>query len=132
RTALPDLRGTIELMVSQFRAMPPGLRIFLLYAFFILGGIGLSLRYVVDTAIETPVSLQGLVVRILLAFTIFTTTLVLQRKNAARTLTLILASLTVPAVLLLLLAQLCPAALFVLILAILLFVGLTRPEVREY
>ena len=33
---MPDLRGTIELMVSQFRAMPPGLRIFLLYAFFIL------------------------------------------------------------------------------------------------
>ena len=52
----------------------------------------------VDTAISTPVSLEGLIVMVLLAYTIFTTTLVLQRKQAARGLALGLASLTIPLV----------------------------------
>ena len=75
-------------MVDRVRAMPGGIRLFLVYAFLILAGIGLSLRSVVDPAISTPVSFEGLVVMALLAYTIFTTTLVLQRKQAARTLAL--------------------------------------------
>ena len=80
--------------VDAIRAMPGGIRLFLVYAFLILAGIGLSLRFVVDQAIEASVSPLGVVVMVLLAYTIFTTTLVLQRKEAARGLALGLASLT--------------------------------------
>ena len=112
--------------------MPGGIRLFLAYALLILAGIGLSLRAVVDTAISTPVSLEGVVVMILLAYTIFTTTLVLQRKQAARGLALGLASLTIPLVPLLALSRLLVEAIFVAALGLLLFRGLLRPEVRTY
>ncbi len=112
--------------------MPGGIRLFLVYAFLILAGIGLILRTVVDLAISTPVSFEGLVVMILLAYTIFTTTLVLQRKQAARALALGLASLTIPLVPLLLLSRLIVEGIFIATLGILLFRGLLRPEVRDY
>jgi hypothetical protein len=119
-------------MLTQLRAMPPGIRIFLGYAFLILGGIGLSLRWVVDQAISVPISPVGVVAMVLLAYTIFTTTLVLQRKEASRVLALGLATLTLPAIPLLLLAALPLFALIVAALAGLLFFGLTRPEVRAW
>jgi hypothetical protein len=119
-------------MIARIRAMPGGIRLFLVYALLILAGIGLSLRYVVDLAISTPVSFEGLVVMILLAYTIFTTTLVLQRKQAARSLALGLTSLLVPLVPLLLLGGLPVQAIFVAALGSLLFRGLLRPEVRTY
>jgi hypothetical protein len=119
-------------MVSRVREMPGGIRLFLVYAFLILAGIGLILRTVVDLAISTPVSFEGLVVMILLAYTIFTTTLVLQRKQAARALALGLASLTIPLVPLLLLSRLIVEGIFIATLGILLFRGLLRPEVRAY
>lgn len=112
--------------------MPGGIRLFLVYALLILTGIGLSLRFVVDQAIAAPVSLLGVVVMVLLAYTIFTTTLVLQRKQAARGLALGLASLMIPLIPLLVLSQLVIEALFVSVLAILLFRGLLRPEIRTY
>jgi hypothetical protein len=119
-------------MIDRVRAMPGGIRLFLLYAFLILAGIGLALRTVVDLAISTPVSFEGLVVMALLAYTIFTTTLVLQRKQAARGLALGLASLTVPLVPLLLLSGLLVEGIFVGTLGLLLFRGLLRPEIRAY
>ncbi len=119
-------------MLDQLRRMPPGIRIFLGYAFLILGIIGLSLRYVIDQAIDAPVSLPGIVVMILLAYTIFTTTLVLQRKEASRALAIGLSTLTLPAVPLLLLAALPLYALIVAAVAALLFFGLTRPDVRTW
>jgi hypothetical protein len=119
-------------MLQTIRQMPGGLRLFLVYAFLILAGIGLSLRYVVDQAIEASVSLVGVVVMALLAYTIFTTTLVLQRKAAARGLAIGLASLTVPLVPLLLLSKLPIEAVFVAAFGILLFRGLLRPEVRTF
>ena len=119
-------------MLDQLRAMPPGIRIFLGYAFLILGAIGLSLRWVVDQAISVPISPIGVVAMVLLAYTIFTTTLVIQRKEASRTLALGLATLTVPAVPLLLLAAQPLFALFIALLSALLFFGLTRPEVRTW
>ncbi len=119
-------------MLATLRAMPGGVRIFLGYAFLILGLIGLSLRWVVDQAISAPVSLPGVVVMILLAYTIFTTTLTLQRKEAARGLALGLSTLTIPAIPLLLLAGQPVAALIVVLLAGLLFFGLSRPEVRTW
>ena len=119
-------------MWQQFRAMPGGIRLFLAYAFLILAGIGLSLRFVVDQAIAAPVSPLGVVVMVLLAYTIFTMTLVIQRKQAARGLALGLASLTIPLIPLLALSQLLVEAVFVAALSLLLFRGLLRPEVRTY
>jgi hypothetical protein len=119
-------------MLDRIRAMPGGIRLFLVYALLILAGIGISLRSVVDTAISTPVSLEGVVVMVLLAYTIFTTTLVLQRKQAARGLALGLASLTIPLVPLLAFSRLIFEAIFIAALGLLLFRGLLRPEVRTY
>jgi hypothetical protein len=119
-------------MLQTLRDMPGGLRLFLVYAFLILAGVGLGLRFVVDQAVEASVSFPGVVVMALLAYTIFTTTLVLQRKEAARGLSLGLTSLTVPLVPLLLLSRLPIEALFVAVLGILLFRGLLRPEVRAF
>lgn len=112
--------------------MPLGVRVFLVFAFVILAGIGLSLRWVVDQAIEQPISPIGIVWMGLLAYTIFTITLVLQRKEAARGLALGLASLTIPAVPFLALGGLLPAAIVVAVIAVVLFRTLTRPAVRSY
>ena len=112
--------------------MPGGIRLFLLYAFLILFLVGTALRYVVDQAVSAPISLPGIVAMVLLAYTIFTTTLVLQRKQAARSLALGLATLTIPLVPLLLVSGLLVQAIFVAVLAILLFRGLLQPEVRTY
>jgi hypothetical protein len=119
-------------VLDQLRAMPPGIRIFLGYAFLILGAIGLSMRWVVDQAISIPISPIGVVAMVLLAYTIFTTTLVIQRKEASRTLALGLATLTLPAIPLLLLAAQPLFAVIVALLAVMLFFGLTRPEVRSW
>src|SRR6187399_3257455 len=119
-------------MLSQLRAMPGGVRIFLGYAFLILGLVGLSLRWVVDQAISAPISPVGVVAMVLLAYTIFTTTLVLQRKQASRGLALGLSTLTLPAVPLAILAAQPVFGLFAAVLAALLFFGLTRPEVRTW
>src|SRR4029450_5272437 len=112
--------------------MPGGIRLFLVYALVILAGIGVSLRYVIDQAIGAPVSGPGVVVMVLLAYTIFTTTLVVQRKQAARGLALGLASLTLPLIPYLLLSGLIPQGIFVAALAALLFRGLLAPEVRGW
>jgi len=120
-------------VIDRIREMPGGIRLFLLYALVLLAAIGLSLRYVIDLAIGAPVSGPGVVVMVLLAYTIFTTTLILQRKQAARGLAIGLASLTIPAVLLLATSPVPVAApLFMAALSVLLFRGLLRPEVRAY
>jgi hypothetical protein len=119
-------------MIDAIRAMPAGVRLFLVYAFVILAGIGLSLRFVVDQAIEASVTFEGVVVMALLAYTIFTTTLVLQRKEAAFGLALGLATLIVPLVPLLALSHLPIEAIFSAAFGLLIFRGLLRPEVRDY
>jgi hypothetical protein len=119
-------------VIDQVRAMPGGIRLFLVYALVILAGIGISLRSVIDLAIGAPVSGPGVVVMVLLAYTIFTTTLVIQRKQAARGLALGLASLTLPLFVYLLLAGFLPQAIFMGALAALLFRGLLRPEIRSW
>ena len=117
--------------------MPNGLRIFLVYAGAILTVIGLSMRFVIDLAVSASVSLVGVVVMVLLAYTIFTITVALQRKQVARGLALGLASLTIPAIPLGYVSFAAPsagiaAALFAAALAITLFRGLLRPDVRAY
>ncbi|MGH2477772.1 MAG: hypothetical protein ACRDIL_21190, partial [Candidatus Limnocylindrales bacterium] len=120
-------------MIARIREMPGGIRLFLVYSLLLLAGIGLSLRFVVDQAIAAPVSLVGVIVMVLLAYTIFTTTLVIQRKQAAFGLAVGLASLTIPLVILLATSPVHPAAPFlVAAFGVLLFRGLLRPEVRTY
>jgi len=119
-------------MLVRLRQMPAGIRVFLVFAASILIGIGLSLRYVIDEAVAAPVSLPGVVVMALLAYTIFTTTLVLQRKAAARGLALALSSITVPTIALLLLGGQPIGALVLAALAVMLFAGLLQADVRDY
>jgi hypothetical protein len=129
-------RGAMTTPV-QTQSMPAGVRLFLGYALVILGLVGLSLRFVIDAAISAPVSGEGVVVMALLAYTIFTTTLVIQRKEAGRNLALGLASLTIPGVPLAWftfsrgpLGIVLGAALALLSFA--LFRGLTRESVRAW
>lgn len=119
-------------MEARSRGVPWGIVLFLVYAFLILVGIGLALPGVINLAIDTPVSLPGLVVMALLAYTIFTMTLVLQRKAAARNLTFGLVSLTLPSIVLAVLYGQLIGAIFLAALAALLFRGLTRPTVSAW
>lgn len=83
-------------MLQLVRQMPPGVLVFLGYAFLVLSVLGLALPLVIDQAIATPITFIGLVWMGLLAYLIFTMTLVLQRKQAAYGLSLGLTTLLVP------------------------------------
>jgi len=119
-------------MFATIRAMPGAIRIFLVYAFVILAGIGVSLPYVVDLAISAPVSPAGIVVMVLLAYTIFTITLVLQRKEAGRGFALGLSSLTIPPIPWAIVMGQPILAIFLSALALILVRGLRRPDVAAY
>lgn len=112
--------------------MPWGVALFLAYAFLILAGGGLALGGVVDQAILTPITLAGVVLMALLAYTIFTITLVLQRKAAARGLALGLTSLALPAIPIALLARQPVAALLIIGIAAGVIAGLRRPAVKAW
>ena len=112
--------------------MPREIGLFLVYALLILAGVGLSLGYVVDLALEVPITPLGLVVMALLAYTIFTITMVLQRKEAARGLAIGLTSLAVPAVPLALLAGQLIGAVVIAAIAILLYRGLRSPAAAAW
>ena len=107
--------------------MPWGIGLFLVYAFLILAGAALALGPVVERAVLIPITFEGIVLMALLAYTIFTITLVLQRKLAARGLTLGLASLTVPAIPLAVLWGQVIGGVFLAALGLLLFRGLRAP-----
>lgn len=113
--------------MRSIRGMPWGIALFLLVAFMVLAGVGLSLGPVVDQAILIPITLTGVVLMALLAYTIFTVTLVLQRKSAARPLALGLATLAVPAIPLALLAGQVLGALLIAAVALLVVAGLRAP-----
>ena len=97
-----------------------------------LAGVGISLPWVVDQSINAPLSIPGIAAMILLAYTIFTITLVFQRKQAAWGLAIGLCTLTVPAVPLLLLGPLPAVAAVPALLGLLLFLGLRRPSARAW
>jgi hypothetical protein len=88
-------------MIELLRTMPNGVRIVLAYAFSLLALLSLTLPLVVAQAVEAPVSPIGLLWMLLLAYLIFTITLVLQRKQAAWGLSVGLVTLTVPGIVLL-------------------------------
>jgi len=118
-------------MLATLRAMPNGVRIFLAYALVVLAILGLTLPLIVaEASSDVPISPLGLVWMALLAYLIFTMTLVLQRKQAAWGLSLGLVTLVVPLVPLLLLATGLLGALFAVALGLVLLRGLLRPEAR--
>ena len=114
--------------VVSVRGIPWGVGLFLAYAFLILVGVGLALGPVVEQAVLIPITLLGVVMMALLAYTIFTITLVLQRKAAARALALGLVSLTVPAIPLALLWGQLIAAAVLAVVGVLLYRGLRAPR----
>ncbi len=68
----------------------------LAFGFLLLSGLGLTLPLVISQAVEAPVSPVGLLYMLLLAYLVFTLTLILQRKQAAWMFSLGLVSLSVP------------------------------------
>jgi hypothetical protein len=90
------VRGTISAMLQVVREMPPGVLIFLGYAFLVLAFLGLTMPIVIEEAVVAPISFVGVVWMAALAYLIFTMTLVLQRKQAAFNLAMGLISLLVP------------------------------------
>ena len=118
--------------VVTVRGLPWGVGLFLVYAFLVLAGGALALGPVVERAVLIPITFEGLVLMALLAYTIFTITLVLQRKVAARGLALGLVSLIVPAVPLALLWGQLIGAVFLAALGLLLYRGLRAPRTQAW
>ena len=83
-------------MLETVRQMPRGVLLFLGYAFLILAFLGLTMPLIIEEAVVAPISFIGVVWMALLAYLIFTMTLVLQRKQAAYNLSLGLTSLLLP------------------------------------
>ena len=118
-------------MVSV-RGLPWGIGLFLAYAFLVLAGAALALGPVVERAVLIPITFEGIILMALLAYTIFTITLVLQRKEAARGLAIGLASLAVPAIPLALLTSQLIGAIVIAVFALLLYRGLRSPAARAW
>ena len=119
-------------MLADLRAMPVGLRVFLIYGFTLLALIGVTLPAVVATAATMPISPLGLLWMLLLAYLIFTLTLVFGRKRAGYGFSIGLATLTLPLVPLLALIAGIPGVLVGLGIAVILALSLTRPAVRAW
>ena len=121
-------RRVIELL----RAMPNGVRLLLAYGLLMMAGLALTLPLVVELAVEAPISPLGLLWMLLLAYLIFTLTLILQRKQAAWMLSLGLATLSVPLVAVLWWWGGPLPALAGVALVAALFWSLRRPSVRGW
>jgi hypothetical protein len=120
-------------MWDVIKAMPPGVLLFMGYSLVVLSILGLAMPIIIDQAVAAPVSFIGIVWMALLAYLIFTMTLVLQKKQAAFGLALGLTSLMLPLAVIMLFA---PGGFVVSILAAALFIvvviALRRPRSREW
>ena len=113
--------------------MPVGILLFLLYGFAMLAGLAIAMPLVIDQAVEASVSPLGVVYMLLLAYLIFTLTLVLQRKQAGYPLALGLATLSVPLIPILFLSPAgVPGAVIAAGLAVGLIVTLRREATRAW
>lgn len=112
--------------------MPSGVRVVLGWGFLLLAGVGLTLPLVINTAVEAPISALGLIWMLLLAYLVFSLTLILQRKQAARMLSFGLASLAVPLAIVLWFGAGLLGAMFGLALAGFLFTSLRGERVRAW
>ena len=120
-------------MWDVIKAMPPGVLLFMGYSLLVLSILGLAMPIVIDQAVAAPISVIGSVWMALLAYLIFTMTLVLQKKQAAFGLSLGLTSLMLPLAVIMLFA---PGGFVLSIAAVVLFVAvviaLRRPRSREW
>jgi hypothetical protein len=112
--------------------MPNGVRLVLGFGFVLLAGVGLTLPLVVNQAIEAAITPIGLLWMLLLAYLVFTLTLILQRKQAAWMLSLGLATLSVPLAVALWFWGGFLAALLGAVVAVLLFWSLRAQPVRAW
>lgn len=119
-------------MLDQLRAMPNGVRILVAYGLVLLAVLALTLPLVLEQAVEAPVSPLGLLWMLLLAYLIFTLTLILQRKQAAWGLSVGLASLSLPLIPILFLWAGGVGALIGVALSAVLFLSLRRAAVRAW
>jgi succinate-acetate transporter protein len=119
-------------MLETVRDMPNGVRLFLAYGLVLLALIGLALPGVVALASEVPITGPGVVLMLLLAYTVFTLTLVLQRKRVAWWLAVGLSSLTVPLTVFLVLAEAPLGALVMALVTVGLFLGLRTAAARRW
>jgi hypothetical protein len=129
---LPGSAKIAVLMIQVIRSMPNGVKLVLGFGFVLLAGIGLTLPLVINQAVEMPVSPLGILWMLLLAYLIFTLTLILQRKQAAWMLSLGLASLAVPIAIVLYFWAGLPGAIFGVGLCGMLFTSLRGERVREW
>lgn len=120
-------------MWDVIKAMPRGVLIFMGYAMLVLSVLGLLMSRVIDEAVQAPISFIGVVWMALLAYLIFTMTLVLQKKQAAFGLALGLTSLLLPLAAIVFFA---PGGWVLSIVALLLFMlvvwSLRRPASRAW
>ena len=112
--------------------MPNGVRMVLAFGFVLLAGVGLTLPLVINTAVEAPISPLGLLWMLLLAYLVFTLTLILQRKQAAWLLSLGLATLSIPVALILYTWAGTIGAVVGAAIAIMLFLALRGARVRAW
>jgi hypothetical protein len=119
-------------MIASLRGTPAGVLVFLAYGFVLLAFLGLMLPLVIEQAVSAPISGIGLLWMLLLAYLIFTLTLVLQRKRVAWHLALGLASLTLPLIPLLAVAAGPVGGIFAIALAATVFGALLGRRVRDW
>jgi len=87
--------------MDDLRRMPPGVIVLVGFGLLLLAALGMTLPIVINQAIDAPVSPTGILWMLLIAYLVFTLTLVIQRKQAAWNLSLGMASLVVPLTLIL-------------------------------
>jgi hypothetical protein len=118
--------------MEEQRGMPTGVLVLIGFGLLLLAGLGLTLPLVINQAIDTPVSPMGLLWMLLIAYLVFTLTLVFQRKQAAWNLSLGMATLVVPLTLVLWQYASALGAVIGLVLGGLLVLALRGPRVRTW
>jgi len=112
--------------------VPPGVIVLIGFGLLLLAGLGLTLPMVINQAIDTPVSPLGLLWMLLIAYLVFTLTLLIQRKQAAWNLSLGMATLVVPLTLILWQYASAVGVLVGLILGAALVLALRGARVRSW
>jgi hypothetical protein len=112
--------------------MPAGVAVVVAFGLLLLAGLGLTLPLVISQAIDAPVSPIGIVWMLLIAYLVFTLTLVLQRKQAAWGLAIGMASLVVPLTLILWQWASAIGALAGVVIGALLFFSLRNRRSRRW
>jgi hypothetical protein len=118
--------------MEEQRGMPTGVLVLIAFGLLLLAGLGLTLPLVINQAIDAPVSPMGILWMLLIAYLVFTLTLVFQRKQAAWNLSLGMATLVVPLTLVLWQYASALGAVVGLALGVLLVLALRGPHVRTW